>query len=146
MSDSQPTSALPAARLRRPARLFAFAALGVAALAGCLLAATSSATRVAARAGSARPVVAIVQSASGGHLSDERKPGGNKSALHAGSKIRYGDTVLAGPGAKAKFKVTVPKGDPGTHDLLDIKEVSGAHHTILAVRTAKNVIEVTLRH
>lgn len=125
--------------------MLALAALGVAAPAGGLLAGASSASQ-SARAASARPVVAIVQSASGGHLSVKHKAGGKDSPLHAGSSVRYGDTVLAGRGARATFKVTVPKGDRGVNDLLLVKPVSGAHLTITLERTASNVITVTLGH
>jgi hypothetical protein len=123
--------------------MFALAALCVAAPVGGLLAGASSASQ-SARAGSARPVVAIVKSASGGHLSLKHKGGGKPSPLHTGSKVRYGDTVLAGRGARATFKVTVPKGDRGVNDLLLVKPVSRAHHTITLERTASKVLTVTL--
>ncbi len=125
--------------------MVALAALTVAAPAGALLAGASSASQNA-RAARTRPVVAVVQSASGGHLSVKHKAGGRNSALHAGSRVRYGDTVLAGRGARATFNVTVPKGDRGVNDLLLVKPVSGAHHTITLERTARNVITVTLGH
>lgn len=140
MTRRQPITARLVARGPRPWGMVALAALGVAAPAGALLAGASSASQ------SARPVVAIVQSASGGHLSVKHKAGGKNSPLHAGSSVRYGDTVLAGRGARATFKVTVPKGDRGVNDLLLVKPVSGAHHTITLERTASNVLTVTLGH
>ncbi len=112
----------------------------VALLAGSVFAAGGSATPALTHA---QPVVAVVESASGGHLAVKRKAGGAQSALRAADKVYYGDIVLAGPGATATFKVRVPKGMSPDNELLFVQPVSGAHHTI-TMKGSGSVVEVTL--
>jgi hypothetical protein len=97
-----------------------------------------------ARAARSPVQVAVVQSASGGHLSVRRKATGAVSALRSGGRIYLGDIVLAGRGAAAKFKVIVPPGFSIETELLYIKPVEGAHPKITLVGSGR-VTEVTLR-
>ena len=88
--------------------------------------------------------MAVVLSASGGHLWLQPKAGGKARILRKGSELRYGDTVLAGRGARAKFKITVPKGDAGKNDVILFKSISGAHHSVKVKQRGSRVIELTL--
>ncbi len=108
-----------------------------------VLAATSSSNQVRARTTGAREVVAVVQSASGSHLSVRRAATGQVVALHRSDKIYFGDTVTPGRGATATFKATVPKGISPDTELFYVKPVARTPHTV-TLRGAGNTVEVTL--
>jgi len=144
-----------ARRPRAPGRAAAKGARGALALAPALALASfilwpagpaagnPSARSPLARATRSPVQVAIVQSASGGHLFVRRKATGAGSALRSGGRIYFGDVVLAGRGAVARFKVTVPPGFSVETQLLYIKPVEGAHPKI-TLRGSGRTTEVTL--
>jgi hypothetical protein len=132
----------------RTAANWARGAAALALIASMLWAAVPAAGSLAARSPLARAArsavqVAIVQSASGGHLFVRRKATGAVSALRSGGRIYFGDVVLAGRGAVARFKVTVPPGFSVEAQLLYIKPVEGAHPKI-TLRGSGRTTEVTL--
>ena len=128
---------------RKTRSVAAVAALIVAVLVLLSAAATWSAGNPRARATHAPIQVAVVQSASAAQLSVKRKATGSISAFHAGDKIYLGDIVLAGHGATAKFKVTVPPGYSADTQLLYIEPVGHAHHTVTLLGVGMTT-EVTL--
>lgn len=121
------------------ARLRVLAAAAIAALAIGLLGLLGPTSGVAAHP---RPVVAVALSAS--HGITVGPEGGKRRALQRGTTIRYGEIVFAGRGARAKVRITVPKGDPGKRNLVVFRSVKKAHHTLKVTRHGR-VIEVILK-
>jgi hypothetical protein len=141
MGDSRETNTKAAEGSRMPAPRV-LAALAVALLAVGLVAATGAGSQGSARAGSAQKIVAVVESASG-QLSVKRHANGKLAALHSSGRIYFGDTVIPGRGAAAKFKATVPKGVSPDAQLFYIRPVAGTPHTV-TMHGAGNTVEVTL--
>ncbi len=117
--------------------------VALATLTAAVLVVTAGPALSAGGAGAGGTVVATVVTASGGHLSVQRKAGGTPSALRAGASIYYGDVVLAGPGASATFRVAVARGTLADKDLLYVRPVAGAHHALRMERFTGYVL-VTL--